>query len=201
MCRALSRIPAGLPEAVTTLLQAIDTLEARSAADPANELPGMAHHREFIVRELLGLAQKLSGSHESTGHLDDLRAADRAYERLALLASDQPLPVGVAAELLLTPQVLFFQLANNAQRIGTTLMRSSSARDQEAACFYLQRSVRKLRLAGVAERDTKIREVHALIEMAERQLQDIQDPVRLPSVAQTSAPRSTEGSAESCEIQ
>jgi hypothetical protein len=200
VCRALSRIPTGLPEAVTTLILAIDTLEAR-AADPSNGNPGLAEHRDFLVKELLGLAQKLSGFPQSNAHLDDLRAADRAYERLAALASAQPLRVGVAADLSLTPQELFFQLANTAKRIGTTLMHSSSARDQEAACFYLQRSVRKLRLAGVAERDAKIREVHALILMAEGQLRALQDPISLPSVAQLGVPTTTGSGSDSCVLQ
>ena len=105
LCRALLHVPSGLSEAVTPLLQTLETLETRCAspASPAPQ-PMRDEHRDFVARELLGLARKLTG--EGTARLDELRAADRAFERLAQLAKVQPLCLYVAGdkEVVLTQE-------------------------------------------------------------------------------------------------
>ena len=99
--------------------------------------------------------------------LDELRAADRAYERLAQLAGAAPLKLGGKMDLVVTQVELLFQLSQQARAIGTTLMASNTARDTEAAVFYFSRALRKLRLAGMGERDPHtlaLRQLHAQAE-------------------------------------
>ena len=195
LCRALARVPSGLVEAVAPLIQAIDTVEARGEA-------GAHEHRNFLARELHGLARRLGDAAGPTGRLDELRAADRAYERLAQLAQGHGLVLGnEAAELVLTQQEIYFQLANTVQHIGTTLMRSGGTRDQEAACFYFQRALRKLRLAGLSEREPRMTEVRHLIKTAEDQLRAARvPPPKAPGAVPTTA-GSSSADVEACTIQ
>lgn len=139
LCRGLARAAAPSPpaEAVTVLLQALDTIEERSKAYQRNSTSAAAAARgvdeaagEFLARELLGLAKRLGGVAGSrpssptskpsspstpTGasssfaaamapvpRLDELRAADRAFERLVALAAIAPLPMGGANDLVIT---------------------------------------------------------------------------------------------------
>ena len=94
---------------------------------------------------------------------------------------------------------LFFQLASTDQRIGTMLMRSGSAREQEAACFYFERAVRKLRQAGVTEKAERMTELRSLHAKAEAQLTAEQVPQPQPS--QLSAPPAADASDGSCVLQ
>ena len=208
LCRALSRVPSGPPEAVTPLLQALDTLDARAIAAGQPHAPNDSPHFIFLARELFGLARKLCGSTTpsgvSTARLDELRAADRAYERLAQLSkTHEPLRLSTATELSLTPEECFYQLANAAERAGVLLLRSSASRDREAACFYLQRASRKLRLAGVGEKDAKVLEVATLLATAEQQLRLAQQPPKMaPVVEESSATASTTSAVvEACLVQ
>jgi hypothetical protein len=193
VCRALARVPGGLAEAVHPIMQSMDALDARAAATKY-ERDGSAEHREFLTRELLGLARRLAGGEGA--RVDELRAADRAFERLAQLAAAAPLALG-ADGLTLSPAELHFQQARTAQRIGGTLMGSSGAREQEAAAFYLHRALRKLRLAGLGERDARVREVRGLIGAAEAAVRASQQPASPPKGAAAAAA----GDEEACVVQ
>ena len=208
LCRALARVPSGPVEAVTPLLQALDALDARAIAAGEPHTPSGSPHLGFLTRELYGLARKLSCMTEPHGgahaRLDDLRAADRAYERLAQLAkTHKPLRIGTQTELILTSEECFYQLAVAAERAGMVLMRSGLARDQEAACFFLQRAARKLKLAGIHDHDPRVVEVRSLLSTAEAQLRDTQQ--HPPLMPQADAPGSAAASAsvlpESCLVQ
>ena len=213
LCKALSRVPSGPVEAVTPLLQALDALDARAIAAGEPHAPSGSPHLGFLTRELYGLARKLSCTTEPHGgahaRLDDLRAADRAYERLAQLAkTHKPLRIGTQTELILTSEECFYQLAVAAERAGMALMRSGLARDQEAACFFLQRAARKLKLAGAYEHDPRVAEVRSLLSTAEAQLRDTQQqPALMPQQGgpKADAPGSAAASAsvlpESCLVQ
>ena len=276
LSRALAKAahPSPPAEAVTVLLQALDTLEARrrkaSGGGPSSAASGFAAPslvlrraddaaaNDFLSRELLGLARRLAGNIPSSadspppsrGHspnakggsasggggvggcslysaaaahalavapprLDELRAADRAFERLAQMAArDGPLRLatagphgasasssgdggggggGSAAELVLTHQEILFQLAQTARQIGTTLLRENTSRDTEAATFYYSRAVRKLRLAGIADRDPHMRSLLTLVDEADAQserlknaklsLEERSDPTVAPAQA------------------
>ena len=50
-------------------------------------------------------------------------------------------------------QEFLYQLALQARAIGCTLLASQTLRDTEAATFYFTRALRKLRLAGLPEKD------------------------------------------------
>ena len=114
--------------------------------------------------------------------LDELRSADRAFERLAQMASSGgPLRLGSSGphgehELAVTHQELLFQLALTAKSIGSTLLRENTARDTEAATFYFSRAVRKLRLAGVSERDAHMKSLLQLVDEAEVQAERLKNP-------------------------
>ena len=113
--------------------------------------------------------------------LDELRAADRAFERLAQMASTGgPLRLGLSGggedELVITHQELLFQLALTAQTIGSTLMREQTSRDTEAATFYYSRAVRKLRLAGISDREAHMRALLRLVAEAEAQAEELKNP-------------------------
>jgi hypothetical protein len=114
--------------------------------------------------------------------LDELRSADRAFERLAqMAASGGPLRLGASGphgehELAVTHQELLFQLALTAKSIGSTLLRENTARDTEAATFYFSRAVRKLRLAGVSERDAHMKSLLRLVDEAEAQAERLKNP-------------------------
>lgn len=143
LCKALAKAshPAPPTEAVGVLLQALDTLEARANSGTAVDPIADEAATEFLARELLGLGRRLgSGAHYS-GHQDsnasysanadtaapalgggaprveELRAADRAYERLAQMAALQPLKLG-GADLVLTQEECLYQLAVQARAIG-----------------------------------------------------------------------------------
>lgn len=225
LCRALAKVPGGLIEAVSIEISAIDEIEQRTLAASAasNGTQGAAsprkpgvlalsaeaeEHRDFLARELLGLARTLSGSADGrSARLDELRAADRAYERLAQLTKEKPLRIGSTVGIVLTQEELFFQLADTAQRIGMSLLRLGSARDQEAACFYLQRAARKLRLAGLREGHARVREVRALIETAEGKLRATHMQVapstqpKTPHGGHTAAVAADATAAEACAVQ
>ena len=115
-------------------------------------------------------AQQVQGSRPAP-RLDELRAADRAYERLAqMAAATGPLRLsGGSHELVITHQELLFQLAQMARQIGSTLICENTARDTEAATFYYSRAVRKLRLAGIPEKDEHMRTLLQLVQQAEAQ--------------------------------
>ena len=208
LCRGLAHASAPSPpaEAVAVLLQALDTLD---------ETAEQAAAFDFLVRELLGLARKLSGGtggdsqpgsphvRDPTGYgssppgspksrptagnapppgLSELRAADRAYERLAQCAASTPLRIGPAgSDLLVTQQELLFQHSQQAKAIGQKLMAQSgmaaAARDVEAATFYYARALRKLRLAGIADKDPRSLELKALIREAEAHAERLRAPV------------------------
>ena len=110
--------------------------------------------------------------------LDELRAADRAYERLAqMAAATGPLRLsGGSHELVITHQEILFQLAQMARQIGSTLLRENTARDTEAATFYYSRAVRKLRLAGIPEKDEHMRTLLQLVAQAEAQAEALKNP-------------------------
>ena len=146
--------------------------------------------RDFLARELLGLGRRLAGG-PAVGpggqpdksafakevpvspppRLDELRAADRAYERLAsMAAAGGPLRLGGAShELVISQEELLFQQSQQARAIGLQLARENTARATDAALFYYQRGVRKLRVAGVGERDPHMLALRRLIESAEAQ--------------------------------
>jgi hypothetical protein len=134
--------------------------------------------------------------------LEELRAADRAFERLVLLTERSgPLNVG---ELVITQQELLFQLAQQARAIGSTLMRdASSARDAEAALFYYSRAMRKLRLAGIPERDDHMVSLRRLMAEAEARAENLkatppEDGSAHPSPRNlTTAPAGEEGEEQS----
>ncbi|KAL1527359.1 hypothetical protein AB1Y20_016029 [Prymnesium parvum] len=180
-CRALAKASNGEApaSAVPVLIQALDVLRERRAAG----IPAPAAE-SFIVRELLGLSNHLSGAtatsprhsrgegfptsvglHTHMIQVDQLRAADRALERLVEMASAQPIQLESPSgdphpgELVLTQQELLFKQARVAQRIGQALAEGSSQRERDAATFYLHRAVRKLRLAGLTERDAPLQEL------------------------------------------
>mmetsp|Transcript_19996 Transcript_19996/g.50867 ORF Transcript_19996/g.50867 Transcript_19996/m.50867 type:complete len:286 (-) Transcript_19996:396-1253(-) len=207
LCRALARLPSGPAEAVTPLLEALDTLDARAAASSAAASTSLSEspHRAFLIRELYGLSRRLSGPSASpNARLDELRAADRAYERLAQLArsTHDPLQISTASELVLTPEECYFQLASTAERIGVVLMRSSELREREAACFYLQRAARKLRLAGVDERDPRLVEIQRLHERAEEQLAKGKEPPLAPCVSAAAVgSEASSSAADACVVQ
>ena len=71
---------------------------------------------------------------------------------------------------------LLFQLALTAKSIGSTLLRENTARDTEAATFYFSRAVRKLRLAGVSERDAHMKSLLRLVDEAEAQAERLKNP-------------------------
>lgn len=56
------------------------------------------------------------------------------------------------------------------------LMLSGTARDIEAATFYLLRAARKLRLAGVSDRDDPMRSLRQLMNEADDALRAAQQP-------------------------
>jgi len=185
LCRALSRMAAPAPpvDAVAPLVKALDKAQDRLTGLANRVDPTIIHdHAQFLARELLGLARKLGGGCARGGappRVEALRAADRAYERLRLhAAAVGPLRLGGPGDLELTQQEICFQQGLLAQRIGTVLMRADdpagsaaahSVRESEAACFYLQRAARKLRLAGVAERDEAMRSLRQQLAVAETQ--------------------------------
>ena len=139
-----------------------------------------------------------------TGRADKLRAADRALERLVQIAEAQPIRLGRATgaegeppELEVTQQELLYQQARTVQRIGELLANAGSQREHEAASFYLHRAVRKLRLAGLTERDETLREVMEQIAAVE------QIPMRAQKeqlVPQSPPIRATPPEDESCVI-
>ena len=178
-CRALARASDPRPpaSAVTPLLQALDTLAVRREREPQSKAEG------FITAELIGLAQRLVGlghvlsadgvasPRAGAGHdlrpagLEELRAADKAFERLVELSgassgswlAEKGLPLE-GIDLSLTQQELLFQQAVTAQRIGRAMMATGDARESDAATFYLHRAVSRARTS----RRTKARARRAL---------------------------------------
>ena len=210
LCRGLARASAPAPpaEAVGVLLQALDTLDERQARLGGGSGGGASASggvdvaaADFLARELLGLARRLGagsataglhpgspGGHAGVVRLDELRAADRAYERLANLAANEPLSVGGGTDLVVTQEELLFQLAQQARAIGICLMASDTVRDTEAATFYFLRALRKLRLAGIADKDPTSLGLRQLMSDAEAQAERLRAPPTLPGT------RSAEGS-------
>ena len=203
LCRGLSRAAAPLPpsEAVAVLVQALDTIEARAkrraggarggqgSAAAAELREGEEEARSFLARELLGLARRLAGvsTDQSTyakevraspappPRLDDLRSADRAYERLVLMAEALgPLRLGGASHnLVVTQEELLFQQSQQARAIGVHLARENTPRAIDAALFYYQRAMRKLRVAGVNERTEHVEALRRLISSADVQADNL----------------------------
>ena len=205
-CRALARASGGVPpaNAVPVLLEALDALAARRAAGKPAEAA-----EAFMVQELLGLANQLSGQalahqlsgqpmsgeqpgetaaspkgpEERRGKIERLRAADVAIQRLVDVSAKrpifvtsytphQPYPSG-APVLELTQQELLVLQARTVQRIGTELLAGSaeekrSQREQEAATFFLHRAGRKLRMAGLTERDEAMKALLSMIAAVEK---------------------------------
>ena len=112
VCHALSRIaqPYAPVAAVEPLVQGIETLDEmkakRDAGQPVTVLDG---HSEFLARELLGLARQLSqpsGSKDGPKQLptlEQLRAADKAYDVLVAATRTAPLPLSQST--LVAPQL------------------------------------------------------------------------------------------------
>ena len=74
------------------------------------------------------------------------------------------------------PQELLFQLAQQAKAIGTALLTSHTARDTEAASFYFTRALRKLKIAGMADRDPHTLALRQLLADAEAQAEWLRAP-------------------------
>ena len=79
--------------------------------------------------------------------LDELRAADKAYDALVAATRSAPLSLSPGTSLTVTQTELLYQHAGVARQIGTAVGAESGPRERDAATFHLRRAARKLALA------------------------------------------------------
>ena len=179
VCRVQRRLaaPRAPAAAVDTLCSALDTLDAWAARDG----PVAGAEVDFLWRELWGLSRSLCAADQiGAPTLEALRAADRCLERIAAVGLRRPLLIETSSlgdrdnEVRLTAEEILFQQADIAQRSADACITQSNSapaemrqRDREAATFFLNRAVRKIKLAGATERDPVLRDIRARIEALE----------------------------------
>jgi len=155
ICYALSRLahPHAPLTAVEPLVAGLDALEEMKARRDAGVpiVVVLDGHTEFLARELLGLARQLAGPTTQgvarAATLEELRAADKAYDALVAATRAAPLPLSPGTSLTVTQQELLYQHAGVARQMGAAVGAESGPRERDAATFHLRRAARKLSLA------------------------------------------------------
>ena len=176
ICHALSRLahPHAPLAAVEPLVAGLDALEEMKARRDAGapQVVVLDGHSEFLARELLGLARQLARPTTEgavrAATLDELRAADKAYDALVAATRSAPLSLSPGTSLTVTQTELLYQHAGVARQIGTAVGAESGPRERDAATFHLRRAARKLALAQVPANDEQMISLHHQIAASEQ---------------------------------